>query len=199
MVSSMDGMQWMASAMRASRSSLEAATHNLANVSSDGFRRFAAHVALANDGLHATTTPTNEQGAIRRTGRALDVALLGPGAFHVGTTSTRDGAFVRDRDGYLVDARGAKLHGRCGPIRVSDDAEFEANGTIRDGGRIVDRLALPAGTTVQRGALETSNVDAIGETLAILQAQRSFETAQKVLSAIDETRNKADNDVARVK
>ncbi len=192
-------MQWMASAMRASRAGLETATHNLANVSSDGFRRFASHVAIATTGLRETAVATNEQGAIRQTGRAFDVALLGPGAFHVGTTTTRDGAFVRDRDGYLIDARGAKLHGRCGPLRVSEDAEFAADGTIRDRGRVVDRLDLPPGTTVQRGALETSNVNAIGETLAILQAQRSFETAQKVLSAIDETRNKAVNDVVRVK
>jgi flagellar basal body rod protein FlgG len=32
----------------------------------------------------------------------------------------------------------------------------------------------------------------------VLEAQRSFETAQKVLVAIDDTRNKAANDVGRV-
>ena len=38
----------------------------------------------------------------------------------------------------------------------------------------------------------------IGETLAILTAQRAFETAEKTLSAIDAARQKAANDVARV-
>jgi flagellar basal-body rod protein FlgG len=52
---------------------------------------------------------------------------------------------------------------------------------------------------VQTGALEASNVNAIGETLEILNAQRAFETAQKVLVAIDDTRQKAVNDVVRLK
>jgi flagellar basal body rod protein FlgG len=52
---------------------------------------------------------------------------------------------------------------------------------------------------VRSGALESSNVDAIGETLAILNAQRSFETAQKTFVAIDATRDKAVNDVGRLK
>ncbi|MGB8267927.1 MAG: flagellar basal body rod C-terminal domain-containing protein, partial [Candidatus Velthaea sp.] len=72
------------------------------------------------------------------------------------------------------------------------------DGTIRAGGRVVDRLALPAGTRVQSGALEASNVNAIAESLNVLQAQRAFETAQKVLVAIDDARNKAANDVGRV-
>jgi flagellar basal body rod protein FlgG len=42
-------------------------------------------------------------------------------------------------------------------------------------------------------------VNAIGETLAILTAQRAFETAQKTLLAIDATREKAANDVVRVR
>ena len=70
---------------------------------------------------------------------------------------------------------------------------------MRDGDRVVDRLALPAGTTVRSGALEASNVDAIGETLAILRAQRAFETAQKTFVAIDETRQKAVDDVGRLR
>jgi flagellar basal body rod protein FlgG len=52
---------------------------------------------------------------------------------------------------------------------------------------------------VQSGALETSTVNPIGETLAILTAQRAFETAQKTMLAIDGTREKAANDVGRLK
>ena len=70
---------------------------------------------------------------------------------------------------------------------------------VRNGAQIAGRLPLPAGTTVRSGALESSSVDAIGETLAVLTAQRAFETAQKTLVAIDQTREKAVNDVARLK
>ena len=84
------------------------------------------------------------------------------------------------------------VHGVC-------NATIAGDGTVRDGGRIVDRLPLPAGTQVQSGALETSTVNPIGETLAILTAQRAFETAQKTMLAIDGTREKAANDVGRLK
>src|SRR5579884_3548493 len=170
----MDGMEWMGSAMRAARAQLDVATHNLANASTDGYRRTAAALALTPRGLAVAERATDGQGAVRRTGRTFDLALLGPGAFRVGTGASRNGAFERDEDGWIVDGPG------------------------RDGGRIVDRLPLPRGTRVLAGALETSSVNPIGETLSILTAQRAFETAQKTMLAIDATREKAANDVVRV-
>jgi len=188
----------MGSAMRAARAQLDVATHNLANASTDGFRRSAATVALTPRGLSVGARETHEQGAVHRTGRTFDLALLGAGAFRVGEVTTRDGAFQRDKDGWIVDDRGRRLHGACGPLRVSEQATIAADGTVHDRGRILDRLPLPGGTRVLAGALETSTVNPIGETLAILTAQRAFETAEKTLSAIDATREKAANDVVRV-
>ncbi len=205
-------MDWMGSAMRAAQAQLDVATQNLANVSSDGYRRAAADVKMTSGGLVTTSRPTHEQGPVRTTGRAFDLALLGEGSFRVGDTrsrggtfttqsvafTTRSGAFTRDRDGWLVDDRGRRLHGTHGPLRVSVDAKIEADGTVRDHGRIVDRIPLLPGTHILAGALETSTVNAIGETLTILTAQRAFETAQKTLLAIDATREKAANDIPRV-
>jgi flagellar basal-body rod protein FlgF len=195
----MDGQHWMASAMRAARAQLEIATHNLANASTDGFRRTAGATSIAHDGLSVFERTVHEQGALRSTGRRFDLALLGEGTFAVGTTRTREGAFTRDRDGFLTDDRGRRLHGTLGALRVSEDATIASDGAVRDGGRVVERIPLPAGTQLQAGALETSTVNAIGETLAILTAQRAFETAQKTLLAIDATREKAANDVVRVR
>jgi flagellar basal-body rod protein FlgF len=199
MLGDMDGMDWMGSAMRAAQAQLETATHNLANVASDGFRRVRSSLTLTGGGLVARESPDSAQGGIRETGRALDLALLGPGAFHVGKGETRNGAFIRDRDGYLADQQGHRVQGRAGSIRLSATATVESNGTIRDGDRVAGRLPLKPGTTVRSGALESSSVDAIGETLAILTAQRAFETAQKTFVAIDQTRDKAVNDVGRLK
>lgn len=195
----MDGMEWMASAMRAARAQLDVATHNLANAGSDGFRRMRSTLVLGTRGLIARAASTEDQGGIRETGRRFDLALLGAGAFAVDGGSTRAGAFVRDRDGWLRDGRGRRLHGMHGPLRVGADATIAADGSVRDGERVVDRLALPPGTSVRSGALEASNVDAIGETLAILRAQRAFETAQKTFVALDETRQKAVDDVGRLR
>jgi flagellar basal-body rod protein FlgG len=195
----MDGMQWMASAMHAARAQLETATQNLANVSSDGYRRATAGLRLTDNGVISTQTRTFEQGAIRHTGRALDLALLGPGQFTVGTTLTRNGAFVTDRNGWLCDMRGRHVIGSHGPIAIDAQTTIGSDGDVRSGGRIVNRIPLESGTRLQTGALETSNVNAIDETLNILTAQRAFETAQKVLVAIDDTRQKAVNDVVRLK
>jgi flagellar basal body rod protein FlgG len=195
----MNGLDWSASAMRAARAQLDVATHNLANAVSDGFQRLATRVSLGSGGLAVRAEASSEQGAIRMTNRPFDLALLGPGAFRVGEGATRNGAFTRDREGWIVDDRRRRLHGVCGGLRVSAAATVAADGSVRDGGRIVDRIPLPAGTHLQSGALETSTVNPIGETLAILTAQRAFETAQKTMLAIDGTREKAANDVVRLK
>jgi flagellar basal body rod protein FlgG len=195
----MDGLDWTASAMRAARAQLDIATHNLANASTDGYRKSAAAVALTERGLTVASHATREQGAVRSTGRAYDLALLGEGSFRVGDLTTRSGAFTRDRTGWLVDDRGRRLHGEHGALRVSENAKIDADGTVRDRGVVVDRIPLPPGTHLLAGALETSTVNPIGETLAILTAQRAFETAQKTLLAIDATRDKTANDVVRVR
>lgn len=195
----MDALDWTASAMRSARAQLDLATHNLANASSDGYRKAVAHVALTEHGLTVGSHATHEQGAVRSTGRPFDLALLGEGAFRVGDGATRSGAFTRDRAGYVVDDRGRRLHGAHGALRVPENAKVDGDGAVRDGSRVIDRIPLPAGTHVLAGALETSTVNPIGETLAILTAQRAFETAQKTLLAIDATRDKAANDVVRVR
>jgi flagellar basal body rod protein FlgG len=195
----MDGQHWMASAMRAARSQLDIATHNLANASTDGFRRAIGTTAITDRGLAVSERTVHEQGAVHTTGRRFDLALLGDGAFRVGDTATREGAFTRDRDGFLIDDRGRRLHGAHGTLRVSEDATIAADGSVHDGSRVVDRIPLRPGTHLLAGALETSTVNPVGETLAILTAQRAFETAQKTLAAIDATREKAANDVVRVR
>ncbi len=77
--------------------------------------------------------------------------------------------------------------GTRGPIAIGAQTTITTDGDVRVAGRSVNRIPLPPGTRLQIGALESSNVDAIGETL------------QKVLVAIDTTREKAVNDVGRLK
>ena len=172
----MDGIAWAASAMIAARTRLDIATGNLANVSSDGFHAAIARGRLTARGVEIARGDTSDHGAYRRTGRPDDLAIVGDGAFRVqspdGTiVQTRNGAFERDRFGVLRDAAGRKLVG----------------------------TVLRAGAAVRSGFLETSNVNAIGEMVSVLTAQRSFESAEKVVTAIDGVRQKSSDDVARVK
>nr|MDQ6931510.1 hypothetical protein [Candidatus Eremiobacteraeota bacterium] len=142
--------------------------------------------------------------ALRRTGRALDLAIAGDGHFTVANrdgavAKTRNGAFARDRFGVLCDAAGRRLIGSRGVVRVPDGAVVGADGTISSNGTVLNRIPLPPGSSVQTGFLESANVNAIGEMVDMLSAQRSFESAQKVMTAIDGTNQKASNDLARLK
>ena len=200
----MDGIGWAASAMISSRARLDIATDNLANASSDGFRKHVARGILTAAGAAVTETTTVEQGALRRTGRPLDWAIAGTGAFtvvdHNGVrTRTRDGAFSLDRFGALRDDGGRRLMGQRGVLHMPEGATMEPDGAVLKDGVVVDGLPLPPGSTVQTGFLESSNVNAIGEMVDMLGAQRSFESAQKVMTAIDSANQKASNDLARLK
>lgn len=197
-MSSSDGIAWCASAMEAAQAQLDGATANLANASTDGFR---ARVDEANA----------RQPMLRPTGRTFDLALSGPGHLLVvgrdphgnwdlqHPQQTRGGEFMRDRHGHVVDAAGRALLGTHGVLAVPQDVTIASNGTFSAGGRTVGHVTLDGRATLRSGFLESSDVDAIGEMVVVLDAQRSFETAQKALVAVDGARQKAVTDVGQLR
>jgi flagellar hook-basal body protein len=179
----MDGIGWAASAMNAARTRLDVAAENLANGSTDGFRKSDVRGFLSASGVAMQRVRSTEQGALRRTGRPYDLAIVGPGGFRVRDESgrivaTRSGAFTRDRFNRLVDDAGRVLFGTRGPIRMPDGASIGSDGSVSRNGIVLNRISLPLGSSLRTGFLESSNVDAIGEMIDVLAAQRSFETAQ---------------------
>lgn len=192
----MDGIQWAVSAMSAARARLDAATQNITGAASDAFRKVRVRGRLSASGVTMTRTRDGAQGALRRTGRDLDLAIAGRGVFTLrkpdGTLAhTRDGAFERDRFGHITDTQGRVLMGEHGPITLTPDAKVDA--------AFLAQIPLPNGSRVRSGFLESSNVDAIGEMVDLIAAQRSFETASKVLTAIDGTREKETAQVGLVR
>ena len=190
--------------MSAARTRLDVAAENLANGSTDGFRKSEVRGTLTGAGVEMQRSTSAVQGPLRRTGRTFDLAITGPGAFKVrardgSVAQTRSGAFIRDRFDRLVDDAGRVLMGARGPVCVPQGSTIDAGGAVTRNGTVLNRIALPPGSSVRSGFLESSNVDAIGEMIDVLTAQRSFETAQKVLSAIDQTRQRAATQVAEMK
>ncbi len=171
----MDGIGWAASAMVAARTRLEIAANNLANVSSDGFRGSLARGFLTAGGVGIARVPIAEHGALRRTGRADDRGIVGEGTF------------------LMRDSRGRTIETRLGVFTRSSDGKLRD-----DAGRVLVGTRLAHGSSVREGYLESANVDAVGQMIAILSAQRSFESAEKAVAAIDGTRQKAASDVAKV-
>lgn len=191
--------------MVAARTRLEIATQNLANVSTDGFARIVARGALTAGGVRISReSDENARGSLRWTGRDLDLAIVGPGRFAVvdaagRRSGTRAGAFTRYADGTLHDASGRTLMAGTRALRVPENARIDQRGrAVGADGSVVARLPLPAGSSVRTGFLEGASVDAIAEMIDVLSAQRSFESAQRVVATIDRTREKASSDVARV-
>ena len=179
--------------MAAARSRLEIATQNLANVSTEGFRRIEARGFLTSLGVAIARRASAQGGALRHTGRSLDFAILGPGAFRVrdaaGTVATtRCGAFVRGLDGTLRDAAGRVVVGARGPLVLRDDES-----TLK-----ASDFGLPPNAVVRSGFLEAPAVNAVGEMIDVVAAQRAFESAEKIVEAIDGARRKA-ADAARLK
>lgn len=125
----------------------EVISHNLANVSTTGFREQLAAfraVPVRGDGastrvysLETTIGYSDAQGPITATGRNLDVAMKGNAWMAVqgldGTEAyTRAGALDIDAQGQLVTITGLPVVGEAGPITVPDGADLQiaSDGTI---------------------------------------------------------------------
>ena len=90
------------------------------------------------------------QGSLEQTGRNLDFAIEGEGAFFklndgAGEAYTRDGAFTLDAEGRLTTEGGAAVQGDGGDIildRSLGEPSVAADGTISQNGDPVGRLSV---------------------------------------------------------
>ena len=157
--------------LNAAQTDLAATSHNIANVSTTGFRKSRTEFA---DVFHTspytvsrTTTgsgvkvaqvaPIFTQGAILATGNRLDMAIDGPGFFATQTAEnapgvtpelrfTRAGAFGMNADGTIRNAAGHQLLGW--PVSTTGQALSEAMG---DAAAL--RVPLSSGTAGQTRAI----------------------------------------------
>lgn len=117
---------------------MQAVAHNIANISTTGFRRegliFSEHIAALERGepslsmAHANVRMTSTlQGTLDATGGSFDFAIEGEGFFMIegpeGDTLTRAGAFTPNEAGELVTPDGYRLLDNGGaPIFIPPDA-----------------------------------------------------------------------------
>ncbi len=166
--------------LEAQQTQLDAITHNLANVATNGYKRSRAvfedllyqnmrQAGAASSqqtqlptglqlgtGVRAVATSRNfSQGALTQTGNNLDMALNGQGFFQVqmpdGTTSyTRDGSFQIDAQGQLVTSSGYAV---VPAITIPANAQSITVG--RDG--VVSVTVPGSAATQQVGQLQLAN------------------------------------------
>lgn len=212
---------------------METISQNLANVLTPGYKKqvlsghsFAQQVSGGLAGVAASTSTSTRTidasaGTVRYTGLALDVAVVGGEFFEVagpdGPAYTRQGSFHTDVRGRLVTAQGMPVIGMNGEILVTGPFIIDANGDIRQDGRVAGRLKMvgfsnpgalePAGAGLYRqgaatlaeqgvapavriGYQENSNVSSPQEMVRLTETVRHFEALQKIMQGYDETLEK---------
>lgn len=149
------------------RRQLDITANNIANADTTGFKveeliveteesRRARNLGVSGPGQFVLDQGLGRdfgQGAIRQTGRPLDVAIEGEGAFfRIGSVAggperyTRDGGFTTDAEGRLTTRDGLPVLDDGGAEIVLDMAQGEPtigqDGTISQGGAVVGRLGV---------------------------------------------------------
>jgi len=141
----------------------EIITHNLANVSTAGFKRRCNAFSKALDAqqggaetyspgkIELTSALDFTQGGLNQTGRTLDLALSGRGFFVIETPEgplyTRNGAFQTNDNGQVVDSNGRTVAGEAGPITVPatvslSQLQISADGRISASGINIGKIKI---------------------------------------------------------
>ena len=144
---------------------LEASTENLANANMPGYKRISvSHSSFSEElgkqvGQTSATGPkilvNHGQGALRETGRPLDMAVEGEGYFVLSDGDkeyyTRNGTFRVATDGAIVNSQGMRLQGVSGELRLprgmnASQLYIDDERNVQVGERVIGQLKLVNGT-----------------------------------------------------
>jgi flagellar basal-body rod protein FlgF len=149
---------------------------------------------------------------LQQTGQPLDFAVAGTGFFAVRTSGgvryTRDGQFMSNAQGLLVDQFGNQVLGQGGAaIRVSAKGTvaasalgvFNVPNAAKQGNNLFSGAAAGRATgTVQQGVLEGSGADPVHTMVDMIASMREYEAGQKAIQSIDETLGESASSVASI-
>jgi len=143
---------------------LQVISHNIANISTTGYRRDSAATVifseqllqLENAGLAGPQDPltprietrtVHERGTLRFTGNPMDVALEGDAFFALETADgeaySRQGSFRLDESGQLVTSAGWPVLSTSGPVRLTtSEPRIDRTGGIWETDQFVGQLKL---------------------------------------------------------
>jgi flagellar basal-body rod protein FlgG len=230
---------------------LDIVSNNLANASTTAFKSDGAvcgtfkkalndvmvsgsRVDIANYTPDIVNTYTNfTQGSLYNTGNATDLAISNDNnAFFTvedgngNRMYTRDGAFIIDKDNFLVTAQGYRVLGTEGYINITDpEFAVSVSGQINNnaneilGNLLITSFENPESLNkignnmieassesvekefegeVQQSFLEMSNVNTVSEMVNMIAISRAYEANQRVLQTQDEMLGRSVSDVGRV-
>ena len=154
------------SGLQAAQTDMSTISHNLANVSTNGFKKSRSEFTdiMASNftsdprrlvGSGAALAQNKQMfgaGSLVTTGSSLDLAVAGDGFFAVKTTAaggsttayTRNGSFGVDTNRYITDAQGSRLQAFA----------VETDGTVPGAGTLIDvRVPMTSGTATATGSV----------------------------------------------
>jgi flagellar basal-body rod protein FlgF len=195
-------------AMLADTQRLKVISHNLANVSTVGFKRQvgivtpfsqallrSGEVSAAAEASGSMTAYTDHTaGTLARTGNPLDLAIEGDAYFAIDTGQqeayTRQGTFRLNADGELVTSTGQRVVMTNGDVHLTSAVpEIDAQGNIRDNGTLVGQLKLvtiPRSNDLQQigdGLYAPVNPDSAGvEVTDSARVRQGFTEASNVVT-----------------
>jgi len=132
-------------------------THNLANVSTTGYKRICNSFSKSLDAQKQTddgdlsSKLDFSQGSVAETGRTLDFALYGKGFFVLETPDgplyTRNGIFHINNNSQIVSFDGRLVAGEAGPITIPggvgpSQLHVSSDGSISAGGTTIGKFKL---------------------------------------------------------
>jgi flagellar basal-body rod protein FlgF len=142
-------------ALRANVAKLDSISQNVANTSTQGYKRemyvesaFDRQLVNAQHGTEATHGEVHDwaSGPLRQTGSPLHFAIEGEGWFQLqspqGVLLTRDGSFQIDRQGRLVSTQGWPVVLDSDARFTSTDVSLRANGELWVDGARAGQLSL---------------------------------------------------------
>lgn len=211
------------SAMQRDAYRLERVSANMANMLTPGYKRELvveqlepATVPFGQQVADGVAAPTADQvtvdarrdlkaGPLTRTGRALDLALSGPGFYEVrtpqGPAYTRLASLRIDDRGELVDAAGHAVMGTNGALTLSPgEVDVAADGTVRQEDRVVGQLrvlvpdagtrmqAIGGGLFVTEGRMSASAEGAAGVRQGFVEGS-NVDTAQEMVQLMGAVRH----------
>ncbi|WP_346774428.1 flagellar basal-body rod protein FlgF [Fervidobacterium sp. 2310opik-2] len=167
------------------------------------------------------------QGILEQTNVPSHIAINGDGFFAVRKANeifyTRNGEFIRDSNGRLVNTQGNYLLNQNGQeIVVPETFSIDEAGNILDeNGNVIDRIAVYALSNPRKigdtlftgqpqnlpedsfrilpGYIEKSNVNVVREMVKMIEAHRHYEATSKAIVVHDELLNKVINNVGALR
>jgi flagellar basal-body rod protein FlgF len=175
----------------------EIITHNLANVSTAGYKRrcnafskvLESRVtdpqAYSPGSVELDTSFDFSQGNVVKTDRKLDFALFGKGFFQIetpeGPVYTRNGVFNISPNRQIIDFQGRIVSGQAGPITIPGNIEISQVSVSDDGSLSADGTTIGQFMLVDFGDNESKLVPIGGNCYRMTEPDIEPVTAENVI------------------